>query len=400
MPQVSTKLNPRRVIPTLKVKSVFNPCLIRGQIIFSLIFLTSLTHAGITINDGTVTLSGSTVVNLNNGESYSQSGGTFNAGNANINVTGNMSSTGGTFNAQTSTVALNGTTAQDIIGAFTFNNFSILDTALRIVGFEEDVTQTVSGNFTVNLSVGQVVSIRTINSSGTVLNDGSQHTLNITGTIATIDFVDIRDTVLKESGADKIPALNPANSTDSGNESGWFNNAPTASTDSLERETDTPARILITTLTSNDSDTDSGDTLTLSLTTASSTNGGTISTSGPWVFYIPPSGGNANDADSFNYNLSDGNGGNATGVVSVTINTFTDPGNSNVASATEIPSSGGQVLIKFIGVIGRGYDIQASEDLMTWVVIETATADSEGKYTVTDEDAGMFVQRFYRGVKQ
>ena len=128
----------------------------------------------------------------------------------------------GTFTQRSTTVVLDGSADQNVLGTTTFNNLTIEDEAARTVGFVEDVTQTVAGTLAADGSATTTISIRTVDATGTVLSDDSQHTINVTGSFGTIDYVDVRDAILQENGAVKSPALDPANSTDSGNQSGWF----------------------------------------------------------------------------------------------------------------------------------------------------------------------------------
>ncbi len=48
------------------------------------------------------------------------------------------------------------------------------------------------------------------------------------------------------------------------------------------------------------------------------------------------------------------------------------------------------------GLIGRQYDIEASVDLNTWILIETVTVPEGGSLEFADPDAASYPQRFYR----
>ena len=52
------------------------------------------------------------------------------------------------------------------------------------------------------------------------------------------------------------------------------------------------------------------------------------------------------------------------------------------------------------GVPGGVYDIQASTDLVHWTVISTSTLPETGVLTISDPDARLFSNRFYRAIKQ
>lgn len=78
---------------------------------------------------------------------------------------------------------------------------------------------------------------------------------------------------------------------------------------------------------------------------------------------------------------------------------------SNPASYSEAMSaaqmqiqalSGGQIRLNGTGTAGQTYNIQASQDLQTWTVVGTVTADASGSLTFTDANAANFPQRFYR----
>jgi hypothetical protein len=52
------------------------------------------------------------------------------------------------------------------------------------------------------------------------------------------------------------------------------------------------------------------------------------------------------------------------------------------------------------GVPGGIYDIQASTDLVHWTVISSSTLPETGVLTISDPDAHLFNNRFYRAIKQ
>jgi hypothetical protein len=104
------------------------------------------------------------------------------------------------------------------------------------------------------------------------------------------------------------------------------NDPPAAGTDSTTTNED--AAVAISVLT-NDSDTD-GDSLTVTAVTQPAHGSTTFTASG--VTYTPAA--NYNGADSFTYTISDGNGGNATGTVNVTVTAVNDPPSTGADSAT------------------------------------------------------------------
>ena len=147
--------------------------------------------------------------------------GTLKTRTSAVTVEGNWTNNG-TYTADTASVTLDGTTDQNVLGTSNFYNLTLADTGARVIGFVEDVTQTISNTFTADASTGQTLTLRAVDAVGTVLNDLSQFTLNVLGSLGVIDYVDVRDSVLQESGVTKSPELDPANSTDSSNTAGWF----------------------------------------------------------------------------------------------------------------------------------------------------------------------------------
>ncbi|MDQ3906899.1 MAG: Ig-like domain-containing protein, partial [Acidobacteriota bacterium] len=95
------------------------------------------------------------------------------------------------------------------------------------------------------------------------------------------------------------------------------NDAPFANNDSATTDEDTPVDVSVL---ANDTDTE-GDALTV----ASFTQGahGTVANNNGVLTYTPAP--DYNGADSFTYTISDGNGGTATGTVSITISPVNDP---------------------------------------------------------------------------
>ena len=55
-----------------------------------------------------------------------------------------------------------------------------------------------------------------------------------------------------------------------------------------------------------------------------------------------------------------------------------------------------QFVLTLTGPVGHTYDIQATQDFITWTVIGTVTADANGSVTFTDTNAASYSKRFYR----
>jgi hypothetical protein len=58
--------------------------------------------------------------------------------------------------------------------------------------------------------------------------------------------------------------------------------------------------------------------------------------------------------------------------------------------------SGGLFVLTVSGTSGHAYEIQATQDLVTWTVIGTVTLDAVGSLDFTDTNAADFPRRFYR----
>jgi hypothetical protein len=56
----------------------------------------------------------------------------------------------------------------------------------------------------------------------------------------------------------------------------------------------------------------------------------------------------------------------------------------------------GQFGLTVSGLTGQTYDVEATQDLVTWTVIGTVTLDASGSSGFTDTNAACFPQRFYR----
>ena len=59
-------------------------------------------------------------------------------------------------------------------------------------------------------------------------------------------------------------------------------------------------------------------------------------------------------------------------------------------------SATGQMVLKVQGLIGQKYNIEASQDLVSWSVISTVTIQDGGSLDFVDPDTGRFHKRFYR----
>ncbi len=138
------------------------------------------------------------------------------AGSATINVSGDWTNSD-TFTAGTSTVNFNGA-GQILNGSTTFHNLTRTVTGADTLTFAAGSTQTVTGSATLQGSSGQLLSLR----SGI---PGTRWHFNLAaGATSSISHVDVQDS--DASGSDAaLLEINPAFSTDSGNNVSWFGNA-------------------------------------------------------------------------------------------------------------------------------------------------------------------------------
>ncbi|MBC1239192.1 S-layer family protein [Nostoc sp. 2RC] len=138
------------------------------------------------------------------------------------------------------------------------------------------------------------------------------------------------------------------------------NDTPVAGSDSFTANQGTPLTISVASLLANDSDIDQGDVL--SITGVSNAVGGTVTfNNNGTITFNPTSTGNG----SFNYTLSDGNGGISQGNVSVLINTGQTGGNGrNLLIGNNGPDylDGGNGNDTLFGILGNDTLIGGNDD--------------------------------------
>jgi Invasin, domain 3/Bacterial Ig-like domain (group 3) len=185
---------------------------------------------------------------------------------------------------------------------------------------------------------------------------------------------------------------NFAGSTNNLNE--VINSPPSAGIANYSRPTNVTLIITITNLLTNAVDPD-GDPITLTGVSARSTNNATVFIDGHYVIYQPPAT-NGNVMDAFNYTVSDSFGATNTGLVVITILGSPTAQSMNI---TGITMTNGNTLIKFAGIPGYHYYVQASTNLpptATWVTIGTNTAGANGLFQFLDTQASNYPARYYR----
>jgi hypothetical protein len=156
------------------------------------------------------------------------------------------------------------------------------------------------------------------------------------------------------------------------------NQPPTFAGYSATTPPGTPLVIPRATLVSATTDPD-GDTVLLTATTASSTQGGSLSLGGPSVTYVPAN--NYSGADSFQVTFTDARGATTLGTVQVTV----QPSNTVPPGPMTLTfNAGGQAQFSFQGTPELTYTIQRSTTLVNWALLTTATASPSGAVTFSD----------------
>lgn len=178
--------------------------------------------------------------------------------------------------------------------------------------------------------------------------------------------------------------------------SGELNEPPGAQPDTVSRIATRSVKLHVSQLLANDSDPDR-DALTLVSLDATSQRGVPLVREGPWVLYPAPPGLTNND--TFAYVASDGYGWLTVGTVEVQVGapdvqpTYTTLG---IQLSAEPPG----VQLRFVGIPGRQYRIQATDNLTApaWVTLGQARADATGLYHYFDAAGALPPGRYYRSV--
>lgn len=170
------------------------------------------------------------------------------------------------------------------------------------------------------------------------------------------------------------------------------NAPPLANPATYYRDAGFPLQLAIADLATNWSDPD-GDPLALTGVN-DSTNGAAVSYDTANIYYR-----NTNDVtDQFAYAIGDGYGGTATGAVDILI----APGSTGVTITGMAINGDGSAALNFKGVPRHTYWLEAATNLappVVWESIATNTADSNGRWQVTDLQATNHSQRFYRSLQ-
>jgi len=161
-----------------------------------------------------------------------------------------------------------------------------------------------------------------------------------------------------------------------------LNRPPVAEPDAFHAHTGATTAFSAADLLANDSDPD-GDPLTLSGATAGANTSSAILTANQVRFTpLPGFAGLA----SFNYLVTDGRGGQATGSVSVTVVEPRITGWSLLEAGT--------LRLVFAGIPSNGYQLQTTTNFQDWQAVSTNTTDADGFLHV--EQPASAPARFYR----
>jgi len=176
---------------------------------------------------------------------------------------------------------------------------------------------------------------------------------------------------------------------------GQINDPPSAGNDLLERLTGRSAKILITSLVSNDKDAE-GDPFELTKITGLSEQGVAVSLISPWIAYeAPPT---MNSTDKIEYWLQDTYGNVAKGILLIAVS---DGKNitRNILQTTLLDNPA-RLRIQFMGIPNLNYRIQATTHISNpvWETLTTLKSDGTGYYEYVDTDTASFPTRYYRAI--
>jgi len=151
------------------------------------------------------------------------------------------------------------------------------------------------------------------------------------------------------------------------------------------------AKLSFAALLSAASDAD-GDPVAVAGVAVASANGGSVSTNGGWIFYVPASG--YTNTDTLSYTLSDGYAAPVTGTVTLSPRSCGDQSSNLTVSDLGNGSYG----VSGGGVPGRAYRLQSADDAQAanWQALGAVVADQNGWFGFTDP--GGSPQRHYRSV--
>jgi Cadherin-like domain/Bacterial Ig domain len=128
-------------------------------------------------------------------------------------------------------------------------------------------------------------------------------------------------------------------------------------------------------------------TLSIANISDTSAQGATVSFANGMLYYTPPP--DFTGEDNFVYVATDGAGNYARATVRV-----------NVQPTGSVSLHSDEMQLRFQGIPNVLYEVQVSDDLLTWTTIATLFADENGLLLCNDPDASQQDLRFYRIVQQ
>ena len=360
----------------------------------------TITYANGSLTIGTATL---TVTANNQSKAYGAALPTFTAtynGFANGDTTNNLTAlasvtTTATPTSNVGTYPITATGAVDANYSFTYVGSLLTVTQSLTTGFVSSTANPAVPGTSVTFSMTLAAVLPGVGTPSGTVNfriDGSiAGSGTLSGGVATYTTSSLthgNHTVAAEYAGD----LNFVGVTNSLAPNEVINTPPVAGSYTLQRYPTQGVKVRLATLLANASDAD-GDTLTMSVTNTS-VNGGTITINGAWAFYTPAAG--YTNADSFTYTVTDGQGGSATGTITVAIQVDAAPGQNLVITAL----GGSSYLISGSGIPGRTYRMQYTDSLTpaNWLDFlgGSVTPDSTGAFQYTDPSGNS--NRYYRSV--
>lgn len=177
-----------------------------------------------------------------------------------------------------------------------------------------------------------------------------------------------------------------------------LNNPPTVPVYILTRGTNLTTKVLLSRLTSTVSDVD-GDQVFFTGVANTSTNGGTLATSGGWLLYRPPAG--FNGVDGFTWTVQDSAGDQNVGAIIVQVVPPYPPYTLSLISIAA--GVGSSVTLTFIGIPELSNVVQYTDNLtppISWNALGTVIAGTNGMFQIVDSTGGNSPQRFYRTLIQ
>ena len=183
---------------------------------------------------------------------------------------------------------------------------------------------------------------------------------------------------------------------------GWLNldglavggQAPAPQPNSFSRALNSSLKLSPAQLLANDSPTGGAELVLVSVQDPLPA-GAAVNLAEGWIFYVPPAG--YAGVGSFTYTVQ--NADNLLGTALVTITVAANPDSETGNRIAFALQPGGTVLLRYTGIPGRTYAIQATPNLappVEWTTLGSSVADANGIFEWFDTDAPNHPQQFYR----